>query len=127
MELVKMGRWAGVDKATKKVVNVIIWNGESEVRGLTDNDNVILVEADSEGDIDEYWDEGERRFKRPVTIVDRETGEVVGKLKVVVRRDWNRLPEVAYEHMSEKAKQKIGDVSNREKFFEKFEVREFEE
>jgi len=74
-------RYAVINKETKEVINVIIWDGISEISGLTDNPNIILVRTDT-GNIGDIYDENTNEFiskalNSPDIVIDDTTIEQI--------------------------------------------------
>jgi len=88
-----MARYAVVDRDTKKVINVIIWDGKSEVSGLTDNSSILLVQTES-GDIGDIYDESANRFIKWYEIVR-------SKILDKVKENAELTPSEIYEFMKE--------------------------
>jgi len=63
-----MGRYAVIDKASRKVLNVIVWDGSSEIAGLTDNPNILLVETET-GNVGDIYDIETKSFIKPEDII----------------------------------------------------------
>jgi len=63
-----MGRYAVIDKASRKVLNVIVWDGRSEITGLTDNPNILLVETET-GNVGDIYDVETKSFIKPEDII----------------------------------------------------------
>jgi hypothetical protein len=80
-------RYAVVDRTTRKVINVIMWDGVSNISFITKDYDVVPAHRPDKpdeyyGDIGDYHNPTTNDFERPVTIVDSISGRAVLRTRI---------------------------------------------